>query len=150
MIFNGGDAHRLEGARTNVQRHKRHLHAFGAQFFQQRLVKMQTCGRGCNRARFFAINGLIKFAVSVFVRTVDIRRQRHMADAVENIQHRAFIIKFDFKQCAVARGHCCVNTFVIAQQQFCARFWRFRGANMRKNAFVVEHPFNQHFNLQRQ
>ncbi len=36
--------------------------------------------------------------------TVDIRRQRHMADAVENIQHRAFIIKFDFKQCAVARG----------------------------------------------
>ncbi len=52
-----------------------------------------------------------------------------------NIQHRAFIIKFDFKQCAVARGHCCVNTFVIAQQQFCARFWRFRGANMRKNAF---------------
>lgn len=29
---------------------------------------MQTSGRGCNRARFFAINGLIKFAVSVFVR----------------------------------------------------------------------------------
>ena len=147
MIFNGVDAHRLESTRTNVQSYERHLHAFGAQFFQQRFVKMQPGSRGRYRARFFTINCLIKFAVCIFVRTVDVRRQWHVADAVEDIQYRTIIIKFDFKQCAVASGHCCVDTFVIAQQQLCARFWRFRSANMRKNAFVVEHTLNQHFNL---
>lgn len=55
-----------------------------------------------------------------------------MADGVKNIQHRTRIIKLNFKQSAVTRGHGRVNTFVVAQQQFRTRFWRFRSANMRQ------------------
>lgn len=70
-----------------------------------------------------------------------------MADGVENIQHRTRVIKLNFKQSAVTRGHGRVDTFVVAQQQFRARFWRFRSANMRQDAFIIEHTFDQHFYL---
>ncbi|MNP01762.1 hypothetical protein D3C76_935890 [compost metagenome] len=147
MIFDRVYAHRLEGPRADVQRHKRHLDAFLTQFFQQRFIKVQTGGRCRDSAWFFAVDRLIQLAVSIFIRAVDIRRQRHVADSIQNIQHRAFIIKLDFKQRAVAGRHRRVDAFIIAQQQFRTRLWRFGGANMCQNTFVIEHTLNQHFNL---
>ena len=147
MIFNGLHTHRLERPRADVQRHKRHLNAFFAQRGQQRIVKVQTCGWRGNGPRFFTVDRLIQLTVGVFIRAVDVWRQRHMADRVEDLQNRARVVELNFKQRAMTRGHGGVNAFVIAQQQFRARFRRFGSANMRQNAFVIQHPLNQHFNL---
>ena len=147
MIFNGLHAHRLECPRANVQRHKRHFNPFLAQLLQHHIVKVQACGRRGYGPRPGAVDGLIQFAVGVFVRTIDIRRQRHMADAVEDIQYRTFIVKFDFKQRVVTCHHRGVDAFIIAQQQLGARLRRFRCANVRQNTFVIQHALDQHFNL---
>ena len=147
VIFNAVYAHRLEGSGPNVQRDEGHLHAFFTKLRQQGLIKVQAGGWRGNGPRFFAIDGLIQLAVGVFVRTIDIRRQRHMADSVENIQHAARVIELNFKQRVVTCNHGPFNTFIVAEQQFCARFRRFRSANMCQNTLIIEHPLNQHFNL---
>ena len=147
VVFDGVYAHRLESTRANVQGDERHFNAFIAQFSQQRIVKMQTRGRCSDGTRFFAVHGLVQLAVGVFIRTVDIRRQRHMADGVEDIQHAAFVVKLNFKQRVMAGNHRRFNTFVVAQQQLGTRFRRFRGTNMRQNTFVIQHTLDQHFNL---
>lgn len=43
-----------------------------------------------------------------------------MANAVQNIQHRTRIVKFNLKQRIVARHHDGLHTFIIAQQQLAA------------------------------
>lgn len=86
---------------------------------------MQTGGRGGYRARPGAVDGLIEFAISVFVRAVNVGRQRHMADPVEDLQHRTLVVKFHFKQRAMTRQHRGLNALVIAQQQLGARLRRF-------------------------
>ena len=147
MLFNAVDAHRLEGTRAHVQGDKRHLNAFGAQFIQQRFVEVQTSGRGGYRARPGAVDGLIELAVSVFIRAVNVGRQRHMANPVKDLQHRALVVKFHFKQRAVTRQHGGLNALVVAQQQLGARLRRFRGANMGEDALIIQHPLHQHFDL---
>ena len=122
MVFNAVHAHRLEGSRPDVQRYKRHLNAFRAQFFQQRFIKVQACRRGRDRARLLAVDGLVQLAVSLFVRTLNVRRQRHVADGVQDIKHRALVVELHLEQRVVARGHGCFDTLVIAQQQFGTRF----------------------------
>ena len=58
------------------------------------------------------------------------RRQRHMADSVENVQHAARVVELNFKQRVVARNHGRFNAFIVAEQQRRARFRRFRRANV--------------------
>ncbi|CCK05791.1 hypothetical protein BN128_4097 [Cronobacter sakazakii 696] len=147
VIFDALNAYRLERPRADVQRDKRHLNAFRAQALKQRLIKNQACGRCRDSARFLAVDGLIKLAVSLFIRAFNVRRQRHMADTVQNIQHRARVVKLHFEQRVVARGHRGVYAFIIAQQKFRARLWRFRRADMGQHAMVVEHTLYQYFNF---
>ncbi len=70
-----------------------------------------------------------------------------MADGVQDIEHRAFVIERHLKQRIVARGHGRFDALVITQQQFSARLRRLRRANMCQNTFIIEHTFDQHFNL---
>ncbi|VAL71188.1 Uncharacterised protein [Enterobacter kobei] len=97
VVFDAVHAHRLEGACTNVQRHERHLYALRAQFLQQRLIKVQARRWRRHRARLLAVDGLIQLAVGLFVRALNIRRQRHVADGVEDVEHRALVVEFHFK-----------------------------------------------------
>ena len=147
VVFNAVYAHRLEGPCSDVQRNKRHLNAFFAQLRQQRLVKVQASGGRSHGARFFAIHGLVQLAVGLFVRTLNVRRQRHMADSVENIQYAARVVERHFKQRVVACHHGRFNAFIVAKQQLGAGFRRFRGANMCQNTFIIQHALDQHLNL---
>ncbi|EHM48583.1 hypothetical protein HMPREF0880_02280 [Yokenella regensburgei ATCC 43003] len=70
-----------------------------------------------------------------------------MADGIQDVQHRTLVIKLDFKQRVVTGNHCCVDAFVIPEQQFSARLRRFRCANMCQNTFIIEHTLDQDFNL---
>ena len=147
MLFNAVYAYRLEGSCPHVQRDERHLNALFAKLRQHRLVKVQAGGWRRDGARFFAVYGLIQLAVGVFVRTINVRRQRHMADSVENVQHAARVVELNFKQRVVARNHGRFNAFIVAEQQRRARFRRFRRANMCQNTFIIEHALDQHLNL---
>ena len=70
-----------------------------------------------------------------------------MADGVQDIEHRAFVVEFHFEQRVVARGHGRLNALIIAQQQLSARLRCLRRANMCQNTLIIEHTFDQHFNL---
>ena len=147
MVFDAVHAHRLEGPRADVQRHERHLNAFRAQFFQQRFIKVQTRRWRRDRTRLLAVDGLVQLAVGLFVRALNIRRQRHVADGVQDIKHRALVVEFHLEQRVVARGHGRFDALVIPQQQLSARLRRFGGANMCQNTFIIEHTFDQHLDL---
>ena len=70
-----------------------------------------------------------------------------MADGVQDIKHRALVVKLHFEQRVVARGHGRLDALIIAQQQLRARLRGFGGANMCQNTFIIKHTFDQHFNL---
>ncbi len=77
VIFNGVDAHRLEGARTNV-RVTNAISTPLARNFSSKGSSNADQRSGLQPRPVFRYKRFVKFAVSVFVRTVDIRRQRHM------------------------------------------------------------------------
>ena len=79
--------HRLEGARTNVQRHESTVDAFFGQGVQQRLVEVQPRRRSGHGTVAARIHGLIAFAVAQLVFPSDVGRQRHMAVLFQQCDH---------------------------------------------------------------
>ena len=147
VVFDAVHAHRLERPRADVQRHEGHLNTLGAQLFQQRFIKVQARRWRRHCARLLAVDGLIQLAVGFFIRAFNVRRQRHVADGVEDIKHRALVVELHLEQRVVTRGHGRFDALVITQQQFSARLRRFGCANMCQNTFIIEHTFDQHLNL---
>ena len=84
---------RTERAQTDVQRDERELYALVLQRFEQLLRKVQTCGRRGSRAGRLGVDGLI--ALRVFELFLDVRRQRHRAELVENLKENALIMEAD-------------------------------------------------------
>ena len=79
--------HRLEGARTNVQRHESTVDAFFGQGVQQRLVEVKASGRCRNGTIAAGVDGLVALAVAQLVFPGDIGRQRHMAVLFQQCDH---------------------------------------------------------------
>ncbi len=103
VVFDALHAHRLEGSGAHVQGDERGLHALGGNGLQQRLVEMQAGSRRGYGAQALGVDRLITLAVGPLIRAVYIRRQRHMADALQQGQH--FLGETQFEQGVVAGQH---------------------------------------------
>ena len=83
VIFHPVLAHRLEGPQSHVQRDFRGFNAARFHASQNFRGEVQACrGRG-HRAFFPGIDGLIALAVSRSIGPIDVRRKRHMANALD-------------------------------------------------------------------
>ena len=72
-----------ESPETYVQQHLAEFRSRFLDFFHKRGSEMQTCGRSGGRAVNLGVYRLITFLVAEFFAYV--RRERHIADAVENV-----------------------------------------------------------------
>src|SRR5262249_14389088 len=78
---------RLECPGPNVECNLDDLNPIRAQARQQRLIKVQSCCRGCYRSRVPREYGLVALAVGGVVGAMYIRRKRDMAAALEERVH---------------------------------------------------------------
>ncbi|CSA83895.1 Uncharacterised protein [Vibrio cholerae] len=60
------------------------------------------------------VHRLITLFICLFIRTVDVRWQRHVTNLIENIQYHGFRSKTDFKQRIVTRLHHGMKLIVLA------------------------------------
>ena len=83
MIANVICTHRLKGSRPDMQRHKGLFNALCLTCREKVLGKMQTRRRRGYRTIAFSVHRLVALLILGVVRTVDIRRQRHVAIGIE-------------------------------------------------------------------
>jgi hypothetical protein len=81
-------AHRLERAGADVQRHRGALDAARGERGEQLGVEVQRRSRRRDRARPLGEDGLVARAVARVVGALDVRRQRHVAMALEQLERR--------------------------------------------------------------
>ena len=103
VFFYALHAHRLEGAGTDMQGDIGGLDPGIAQCIQQGLIEMQPGGRSRHGAGSLRVDGLVTLAIGGIVRPVYIRRQRHVADALEQRQH--VLVEDELEQGIVPRDH---------------------------------------------
>ena len=72
-------AHRLEGARADVQGDFGALHAARGDGSEQGFIEMQAGGRGGDGAAVFGVHGLVALAVAVLCAAFEVGRDRHFA-----------------------------------------------------------------------
>ena len=84
---------RAEGAQADVQRDKRQLDALLLEFRKQLFGKMQASRRRCRRTGGFGVNRLV--ALGVVQLFLDIRRQRHRTELIQNFQENALVMEAD-------------------------------------------------------
>ena len=87
-----GDAHGLEGAVAHVQRDLDAFDAGGRHVIEDRLGEVQAGRRRGHGPALAGEHGLVPLAVRVEIRPLDVGRQRHMADGVDEIHHRPCLI----------------------------------------------------------
>ncbi len=143
VVFDLVDPHRLEGARAHVQGDESPLDALGGDLFQQRFVEVQACGGRGDRTGTFGIHGLVALTVSALVRAVDVGRQRHVADAVEQWQH--FFGEAQLEERVMARDHFGLAAAIDEDHRAFLR--RLAGAHMGQHPVAVEDALDQHFQL---
>ena len=83
MVFHLVHAHRLERPCSYMEGDKTDINPVLLQGRQHRIVKMQAGGRGRHSAGFAGIDRLVALHITILIRAVDIRRQRHMADFLQ-------------------------------------------------------------------
>ena len=93
MLFHIIYLYRTEGSQTYMKGHVGNVNPFFLYFFQKLLCEMQTCSRCCGRAFVFGIYGLI--TVLVFQFMGDIRRQRHLAQLIQDLLKDSLIVELD-------------------------------------------------------
>ncbi len=143
MVLDTLDAHRLEGARAHMQGHEGRLHALATNGRQQLVIEMQPGGRRRHRSGLLRIDGLIALAIRLIIRAVDIGRQRHVSDALEQRQHR--LGEAQLEQGVVARDHLGLATAI--DENLRARLGRLARTNVRQHAILIEHTLHQHLQL---
>ena len=84
---------RAERTQTDMQRHERQFYSLGFQRVKQLGREVQAGGRCSCRARCFGVNRLVAFGIIQLF--LDIRRQRHGAELVEDFQENALIVETD-------------------------------------------------------
>src|SRR5262245_53906234 len=87
MIFDAFDAHWLKGAVANVQGDLRKVHAPKPQRVDERGWEMQTSSRRRNRPAAPREYGLIPVAILPAIFSLDVRRQRNVADRIDGLVH---------------------------------------------------------------
>ena len=75
---------RAERTQTDMQRHERQFYSLGFQRVKQLGREVQAGGSCSCRARCFRVNRLVAFGIIQLF--LDIRRQRHGAELVEDFQ----------------------------------------------------------------
>ncbi|MNZ77009.1 hypothetical protein D3C78_955320 [compost metagenome] len=145
VVLDALDAHRLEGAGADVQGDEGGVHAPGADRRQQGIVEVQPGGGRRHRAglALVGIDGLVALAVGVLVGAVDVGRQRHVADALEQRQHR--LGKAQLEQRSVAHHH--LGRAATVDEDLHARLGRLAGAHVGQHAVAVEHPLDEDLQL---
>ncbi|MNQ28242.1 hypothetical protein D3C85_415150 [compost metagenome] len=145
VVLDALDAHRLEGSGADVQGDEGGIHTLGADRRQQRVVEVQPGGRCSHRAGLglVGIDGLVALAVGVLVGAVDVRRQRHVADALEQRQHR--LGKAQLEQRSVAHHH--LGRAATVDEDLHARLGRLAGAHVGQHPMAVEHPLDEDLQL---
>jgi hypothetical protein len=83
---------RLKRAKTDVQRKFADLQATSPHSFQNLRREVKPGGRSGNCTGTFGKNSLITFAVRNFIRTLDIRWQRNVTEALEMLADAALVI----------------------------------------------------------
>src|SRR5688572_33409254 len=83
MIVDPVGTYRFEGAVANVQRDLRNLHAAPAKRAEYCIGKVQSRGRCGDGPTVAGVHGLISLAVRRTISTLDVRRQRRVAEALD-------------------------------------------------------------------
>ncbi|MCY1430792.1 hypothetical protein D9M71_467470 [compost metagenome] len=143
VLFDALHPHRLEGAGADVQGDERGFHALRADRLEQRLVEVQP-GGGCgHRAGALGVDRLVALAVVRFVRTIDVGRQRHVADPLQQRQH--FLGEAQLEQRVVALQH--LRLAAALDEDGRARLGRFARTHVGQHAVAVQHAFDEDFQL---
>ncbi len=137
-------AHRLKGAGADVQRDVREAHAARIERGQHRVVEVQAGGRRGDRAGLARVDRLVALAVARLGVAPDIRRQRHVAVALEQLEPGIAVLP-QYEQIAIARAHLAFDAALEDQAR--ARLRRLARAQLREQRVLVEHAFDQHLDL---
>ena len=143
VVFDLVDPHRLEGARAHVQGDEGTLYTLGGNLLQQRLIEVQACGRCGDCTGSFGVHSLVALTVGALVGAVDVRRQRHVADTVEQRQH--LFGEAQLEQRVMACDHFGLAAAIDEDDR--AYLGRLAGAYMGQHPMAVEHALDQHFQL---
>ena len=143
VIFDALHAHRLEGAGAHVQGDEGGAHALFGDLAHQLFIEVQAGGGRGHGAGALRIDRLIALAVGAFVGAVYIRRQRHVADAVEQWQH--LFGEAQLEQRVVARDH--LGFAAAVDQQLGAWLGRLARAHVGEHAMAVEHALDEDLQL---
>ncbi|CAD5375534.1 hypothetical protein OF001_U10221 [Pseudomonas sp. OF001] len=141
VVLDALDAYRLEGASADVQGDEGGVHALFADRGEQTIVEVQAGGGRGHRTglALVGVDGLVALAVGVLVGAVDVRRQRHVAHALEQHQHR--LGEAQLEQRVVAGEHLGLAAAVDVDQA--ARLGRLAGTHMGQHAPLVEQALDE-------
>ena len=79
--------------------------AVGGEASQQTVIEVGTGRRGRNGSRLFCVDCLIAFFIFFCVVTFHIRRQRHMADVIKQVQQRFVGCELQMKQSPITTNY---------------------------------------------
>ena len=110
---------RAEGAEADVQRDEALAHALFGYLRQQLLGKMQSRGGRGGAAQLLGVDGLVALTVLEF--GLDIRRERHFAQALEHLEEDAVILELDYPVAAFGDLDDLGLELAVAEHQLGAR-----------------------------
>ena len=123
------DLDRTESPEADMQCHIGKIYALRADFVEQFLCEMKSCRRCRRGAVKFRIDGIVHLRILELVR--DVRRERHLAETVENLLENSIIMEFynpvavvddihNFRrERAVSKGHFCARAKLLAGTHQC-------------------------------
>jgi hypothetical protein len=83
-VFDVVDSERCKSSQTYVQRHAHDFYAVGGNLVEHLRCKVQTGSGRRYRSPLLGEDGLVSLTISVLVIAMNIGRQRHVSDAIEN------------------------------------------------------------------
>ncbi|MCY1430563.1 hypothetical protein D9M71_465130 [compost metagenome] len=143
VVFDALDPHWLEGTSPHVQGDEGGFHAFGGDLGQQLFIEVQAGGWRGHGASALGVHRLVALAVGALIRTVDVRRQRHMADAIEQWQH--LFGKTQLEQRIVTGDHLGLATAVDDDRR--ARLGRLARTYVGQYPVAVEYALDEDLQL---
>ncbi len=136
-------AHRLERAGADVQGEEGELDAACAQALEERRVEVEPCGRRRDRARGARIDGLVTRLVLGGRRVRDVGRERHLAVALEHVEHLA--VEAEPEEVALARDDRGVDR--AGEAQASPRLRRVARPDLRERLAGIERALDEHLDL---
>ena len=125
----------LKSTGTHMQGNSNSAYTLVTNSRQHRLVKMQTRRRCSNGTMALTKHRLVTLAVGCFIGAVNIRRQGHMTNTLQYVQHGLFAFQVQLKQSALTCHHGGPN--FAFQQQTRTRLRRATRAYMGKQTTLI-------------